>query len=363
METSTAEKNLGDADRDLMLDQVMKSGVPNSVDDRFFSEDVIQEDEDDTVTPTKVKREQEDSPETTPEKTAEEKKKDAKIAKLLGGPAAVCSFRASLAEKFSEGLTARKDKMQIACEKLNEAKAKLGKAFSSDQDQEQKSKSSGNDVLSSYTTLLETCLNICAAWLDPVSLEQLESGSDQQPDDKDKDKDKNGEKVPTPPAVHQKQEYFLDCLKKAESQVRLSNGEMEISSLAMCEFCRHLVMTATSPTWLVEFESNMKNTWAVQDVFQKSLLRIANDVTSYVNQKARNARRNEEKKKREEDSRATKARRAEAKAQAQKVKQGKIEGHPIFVIDEKMFRPFHDRSKRTPWTRTSMSHGSGNPAT
>ena len=253
--------------------------------------------------------------------------------------------------------------MQIACEKLNEAKAKLRKAFSSDQDQEQKSKSSGNDVLSSYTTLLETCLNICAAWLDPVSLEQLESGSDQQPDDKDKDKDKNGEKVPTPPAVHQKQEYFLDCLKKAESQVRLSNGETEISSLAMCEFCRHLVMTATSPTWLVQFEFNMKNTWAVQDVFQKSLLRIANDVTSYVNQKARNARRNEEKKKRDEDSRATKARRAEAKAQAQKVKQGKIEGHPIFVIDEKMFRPFHDRSKRTPWTRTSMSHGSGNPAT
>ena len=65
METSTAEKNLGDADRDLMLDQVMKSGVPNSVDDRFFSEDVIQEDEDDTVTPTKVKREQEDSPPKT----------------------------------------------------------------------------------------------------------------------------------------------------------------------------------------------------------------------------------------------------------------------------------------------------------
>ena len=69
--TSTAEKNLGDADRDLMLDQVMKSGVPNSVDDRFFSEDVIQEDEDDTVTPTKVKREQEDSPpETTPEENS-----------------------------------------------------------------------------------------------------------------------------------------------------------------------------------------------------------------------------------------------------------------------------------------------------
>jgi hypothetical protein len=65
VETSTAEKNLGDADRDLMLDQVMKSGVPNSVDDRFFSEDVIQEDEDDTVTPTKVKREQEDSPENS----------------------------------------------------------------------------------------------------------------------------------------------------------------------------------------------------------------------------------------------------------------------------------------------------------
>ena len=84
--------------------------------------------------------------------------------------------------------------MQIACEKLNEAKAKLRKAFSSDQDQEQKSKSSGNDVLSSYTTLLETCLNICAAWRETVSLEQLESGSDQQPDDKDKDKDKKGEK-------------------------------------------------------------------------------------------------------------------------------------------------------------------------
>jgi hypothetical protein len=129
VETSTAEKNLGDADRDLMLDQVMKSGVPNSVDDRFFSEDVIQEDEDDTVTPTKVKREQEDSPETTPEKTAEEKKKDAKIAKLLGGPAAVCSFRASLAEKFSEGLTARKDKMQIACENSMRPRRSWGKLF------------------------------------------------------------------------------------------------------------------------------------------------------------------------------------------------------------------------------------------
>ena len=341
VETSAAEKNLGDADRDLILDQVMKSGVPNSVDDRFFSADVAQEDECvGKVTPTKVKREQEDTPEDTPEKTTEEKKKETKIAKLLGGSASLCSFRANLAEKFAEGLTTRKDKMQVANEKLKEAQAKLGTAFQS----EQEPKSSGNDVLSSYNALLETCLEICEAWLDTISPEQLgPSGSDQKSDDKDTDK--TGENEPTPPAVQQKQQHLLDCLKKAESQVKLSNGEMEIWSLAMFEFLRHQLMTSTSPSWLVDFESNMKGNWAVQDVFQKALVRIAADVTSYVNQKARNARRNEEKKKKEEESRAAKARRAEAKAQAQKVKQGKIEGHAIFVIDEKMFRPFHDRSK------------------
>ena len=317
-----------------MLDQVMKSGVPNSVDDRFFKEQVPHEDEGcERVTPTKVKREQLDEPETTPEKTPEEKKKDAKVARLSGGAAALCSFRASLSEKFTDSLTARKDKMQIAVEKLKEAQEKLASSVL-----EKESQSSGSDVLTSYNALLDTCLAIGEAWLDPISPDEFKSAST-EPFEKDKD----GDPVP-PPAVREKQELFVERLKKAESQVRLSNGDMELSSLAQSEFVRHVLVTTTCPTWLVDFEANLKTHWAVQDVFQKSLVRIANDVTSYINQKTRNAARNEEKKKKEEASRAAKASKAAAKAQAQKVKQGKIQGHPIFAVDEKLFRSFHDRS-------------------
>eukprot|EP00435_Cladocopium_sp_Y103_P075887 s7_g68.t1 len=336
VETSTAEKNLGDEDRDLMLDQVMKSGVPNSADDRFFNEDVPQEDEDVTPTRPKIKHEQPDEPEATPEKSTEEKKKDAKIARLMSGPAALCSFRASLSEKFTDALTARKDKMEIAIEKLKEAQEKLSKAFLQ---KETESKCSGNDVLTSYNALLQTCVGICEAWLDPSSPDAFESKSNENPFEKDKD----GDPVP-PPEVQSKQEHFLQRVKNAESHVRLSNGDMELSGLAQSEFCRHVLVTTTSPTWLVDFEANLKTHWAVQDVFQKSRLRIANDVTSYINQKARSAARNDEKKKRDEESRAVKARKAEAKAKAQKLKQGKVDGHPIFVIDEKMFRSFNDRS-------------------
>ena len=310
MESSTKEKNLGDADRGLMLDQVMKNGVPNSVDDRFFQEDVVHEDGNgDKVTPVKVKREKEDAPETTPEKTLEEKKKDAKIAKLSGGAAALCSFRASLSEKFSESVMARKDKMEIAVEKLKEAQEKLATAFSPDQEsQSSGGKGNAGNVFSSYTSLLGTCVEICQAWLDPISPEQLELGpgpDDQNENEKPGEDDEKKAKAkdldtrqPTPPAVDEKQSKFLNCLQKAEPQVKLSNGELEISAFAMLEFCRHLVITSTCPAWLVAFESEMKGMWAVQDIFQKSLVRIANDVTSYVNQKARSARRTEEKKKR-----------------------------------------------------------------
>ena len=198
--------------------------------------------------------------------------------------------------------------MEIAVEKLKEAQEKLATAFSSDQEsQSQSSGGKGNagNVFSSYTALLGTCVEICQAWLDPISPEQLELGP--EPDDQNEN-EKPGEeakakdldtrqRTPTPPAVDAKQSKFLNCLKKAEPQVKLSNGELEISVFAMLEFCRQLVMTSTCPAWLVAFDSEIKGMWAVQDVFQKSLVRIANDVTSYVNQKARSARRNEEKKK------------------------------------------------------------------
>ena len=78
---------MGDDDRELMLDQVMKGGTPNDVDDRFFTEAVGREEaEGNSNTPEKshVKREPDASPEKT--ETPEEQKRKQRLQSYPVGP-------------------------------------------------------------------------------------------------------------------------------------------------------------------------------------------------------------------------------------------------------------------------------------
>ena len=313
----------------------MKGGTPNDVDDRFFTEAVGREEaEGNSNTPEKshVKRE----PDASPEKTeTPEKKKKAKIAKLSSG-ASLCSFRAGLLDKFVEGVKIRTEKMQLAAGKIKEAQEKLSKSLGSQQD-------ACGQVVASYNTMLQACENICKAWLDSLPSEALKLA----PKVEKKKEIEEGDdyvKPEVPDAVEQKHQHFLQLVKNAEPQIRLCNGDLELISLVMLEFYQHLLSSASSPAWLVAFESECKSLWSVQDVFQKSLVRISTDVLSYISQKERTAARNQERKRKEDESRAAKTQRAQAKAHAAMVKQAKAHGHAVFGVDDKLFQSFADRS-------------------
>ncbi|CAL1127839.1 unnamed protein product [Cladocopium goreaui] len=275
VETSAAEKHLGDDDRELMLDQVMKGGTPNDVDDRFFTEAV--------------------------------------------------------------GVKIRTEKMQLAAGKIKEAQEKLSKSLGSQQD-------ACGQVVASYNTMLQACENICKAWLDSLPSEALKLAP--KVEKKEIEEGDDYVKPEVPDAVEQKHQHFLQLVKNAEPQIRLCNGDLELISLVMLEFYQHLLSSASSPAWLVAFESECKSLWSVQDVFQKSLVRISTDVLSYISQKERTAARNQERKRKEDESRAAKTQRAQAKAHAAMVKQAKAHGHAVFGVDDKLFQSFADRS---PW--------------
>ena len=313
----------------------MKGGTPNDVDDRFFTEAVGREEaEGNSNTPEKshVKREPDASPEKT--ETPEEKKKKAKIAKLSSG-ASLCSFRAGLLDKFVEGVKIRTEKMQLAAGKIKEAQEKLSKSLGSQQD-------ACGQVVASYNTMLQACENICKAWLDSLPSEALKLAP--KVEKKEIEEGDDYVKPEVPDAVEQKHQHFLQLVKNAEPQIRLCNGDLELISLVMLEFYQHLLSSASSPAWLVAFESECKSLWSVQDVFQKSLVRISTDVLSYISQKERTAARNQERKRKEDESRAAKTQRAQAKAHAAMVKQAKAHGHAVFGVDDKLFQSFADRS-------------------
>eukprot|EP00438_Fugacium_kawagutii_P004831 Skav234101 [mRNA] locus=scaffold183:160956:161552:- [translate_table: standard] len=60
--------------------------------------------------------------------------------------------------------------------------------------------------------------------------------------------------------------------KVSSSDKKLSNGDVELICFAMFQCTHHCLKTATSPTFLVDFELTAKPLWS-QDVFQKALLR------------------------------------------------------------------------------------------
>lgn len=339
-ETSSAEKNLSNEDKDIMLRQVM-NGMPTDADDEFFHGEVNCEEEpeagsaSDKITPTKVKAEIEEPAEQTPE----EKRRLSKISKISNA-ASLAAFRENLAQKFFENLESKKDKMQIAINKLGEAEEKLQSAQEG---------GNTNEAIRSYASLLQKCKAISDAWMDGVSDEKVKEVTEEQNGADGKPCQlpnfvSTGKKLGLPPAVLEKQKNFLKVIQEAESEVKLSNGDAELNCKAMFQCSHYCLKTATCPTFLVDFEAVAKPMWMVQDVFQKALLRIASDVTSYVNQKKRSEARNQEKQRKEEADRAAKAKKAEAKAQANKVKQGKVDGHSVFGIDEACFQPFCDRT-------------------
>lgn len=77
VETSASEKNLSDSDCDILLDQVLKSGIPTAGENKFFDQPVAREG-DVNESPVKVKEKKPDEIITTPE----EKKIMNKLNKL-----------------------------------------------------------------------------------------------------------------------------------------------------------------------------------------------------------------------------------------------------------------------------------------
>ena len=225
--------------------------------------------------------------------------------------------------------------MQLAAGKIKEAQEKLSKSLGSQQD-------ACGQVVASYNTMLQACENICKAWLDSLPSEALKLAP--KVEKKEIEEGDDYVKPEVPDAVEQKHQHFLQLVKNAEPQIRLYNGDLELISLVMLEFYQHLLSSASSPAWLVAFESECKSLWSVQDVFQKSLVRISTDVLSYISQKERTAARNQERKRKEDESRAAKTQRAQAKAHAAMVKQAKAHGHAVFGVDDKLFQSFADRS-------------------
>ena len=238
-------------------------------------------------------------------------------------------------DKFVEGVKIRTEKMQLAAAKIKEAQEKLSKSLGSQQD-------ACGEVVASYNTMLQACENICKAWLDSLPSEALKLAP--KVEKKEIEEGDDYVKPEVPDAVEQKHQHFLQLVKNAEPQIRLCNGDLELISLVMLEFYQHLLSSASSPAWLVAFESECKSLWSVQDVFQKSLVRISTDVLSYISQKERTAARNQERKRKEDESRAAKTQRAQAKAHAAMVEQAKAHGHAVFGVDDKLFQSFADRS-------------------
>lgn len=171
VDTSANEKNLSEDDKQILLQQVLKGGVRSDADEEFFgSEANIQEESGETVTPTKpVKDEIPDEP--SPDPTPEEKRMQAKILRLSQG-AALTAYRAQQSDKFRDTLEVKKDKMNQALQKVNEAKEKIAGM---------NAEAGGDDsadckpVIKSYLALMEAMENICNAWFVEIKKEVFDA--------------------------------------------------------------------------------------------------------------------------------------------------------------------------------------------